>query len=94
MDKKTETELSIHVYQLAEGGKDVVCDGNLQAFLSIALGNFSKAVLKACNDAGMLVYIKMQIESESSCKGPRKKPTKKPIFQPDGNNVFVDQGVE
>ncbi len=67
MDKKTE--LSISVYQLKDG-KDVALDGHLPAFLTIALGNFAQAVLKACEDTAMLVDIKMQIESESSCKEP------------------------
>ncbi|MCK9458230.1 MAG: hypothetical protein M0R80_01085 [Proteobacteria bacterium] len=66
---KEATELSISVRQFAKN-KDVVSNGNLPAFLVIALGNFSQAVLKACEDAGMLVDISMEISSESSCKGP------------------------
>lgn len=64
-----KNQLTIQVHQYPKN-KDVVSKGELPAFLVIALGNFSQAVLKACEDAGMLVDINMEISSESSCKGP------------------------
>ena len=65
--EKTQLEMSV---SQGKDGKDIVSTGNLPAFLIIALGNFAQEVLKACDDAGMIVDISMEIESSSSLQSP------------------------